>query len=191
MANYFSYFPSTIHDAKQDGTLVAVTNILKRFIIKDSVANRVDRFQEYNIEDGDRPDVIADRFYGDSNYAWVILIYNRIIDPFYEWPLFGAEFTNYITNKYGSVSAAMATNKKYYRILYDGFVKIDRTRVPAKKLEIDLTTYNTLAGNEKSIQTAYEWEVEQNDERRNIRILDDLYVDRLSNELETILFPGA
>jgi len=191
MANYFSYFPATIHDAKRDGTLVAVTNILKRFIVKDNVANRLDMYHEYNIQDGERPDIIADRFYDDSSYAWVILIYNKMVDPFYEWPLFGAEFTNYITNKYGSVSAAMATNKKYYRILYDGFMRIDRTRVPAKKLEIDLTTYNTLAGNEKSVQTAYEWEAEQNDERRNIRMLDRRHLDRISNELATILFPGA
>jgi hypothetical protein len=99
MANYFSYFPATIHDAKQDGTLVAVTNILKRFIVKDAIADRIDIFYEYNIEDGDRPDVVADKFYADSNYAWVILIYNKIIDPFYEWPLFGTEFTNYSTNR--------------------------------------------------------------------------------------------
>ena len=50
MANYFSYFPATIHDAKRDGTLVAVTNILKRFIVKDHVANRLDMYHEYNIQ---------------------------------------------------------------------------------------------------------------------------------------------
>jgi hypothetical protein len=40
-------------------------------------------------------------------------------------------------------------------------------------------------------QTAYEWEAEQNDERRNIRILNKRYIDRLTNELATLLNPGA
>ena len=191
MSNYFSYFPATIHDAKQDGTFVAVTNVLKRFAIKDNLVNRVDVFHEYSLQDGDRPDVIADKYYGNSNYAWVILIYNNIIDPFYEWPLFGADFTNYMTNKYGSVTTAMSTTKKYHRILYQGFLKIDRTRVPTKKLEIDLTTYNSLGSNDKSIQTAYEWEVELNDERRNIRLLKDIHLDRLISEVATILRTSA
>ena len=191
MSNYFSYFPATVHDLKQDGTLVSVTNVLKRFIIKQNVEDRIDVFQEYNLQDGDRPDIIAEKYYGNSNYAWIVLLYNKMIDPIYEWPLFGTDFTNYITNKYGSVTTAMATNKKYYRILYQGFTKIDRTRVPTKKLEVDLTTYNSLGGNDKSTQTAYEWEAELNDERRNIRLLDEVYLDRIVNEVATILSPGA
>ena len=191
MSNYFSYFPKTTHDLKQDGTLVNVTNILKRFKIRENVETRLDLFQEYNIKDGERPDVVAEIFYENSNYAWIILLYNKMIDPIYEWPLFGKDFTNYITNKYGSVTTAMSTTKKYYRILYQGFTKIDSTRVPTKKLEVDLTTYNSLGGNDKSLQTAYEWEVELNDERRNIRMLDEIHLDRLIDEVSTILRSSA
>ena len=70
-------------------------------------------------------------------------------------------------------------------------MKIDQTRVPTKKLEIDLTTYNSLGSNDKSIQTAYEWEVELNDERRNIRLLKDIHLDRLISEVATILRTSA
>ena len=103
MSNYFSYFPTVNHSLKDDGTYVEVTNILKRFAFREDVKGKVDVFYEYSIKDGERPDILADRLYGDSKYAWVILLFNDIIDPFYEWPLFGQDFTNYITGKYGSL----------------------------------------------------------------------------------------
>lgn len=187
MSNYFSYFPTVNHSLKDDGTYVEVTNILKRFAFREDVKGKVDVFYEYSIKDGERPDILADRLYGDSKYAWVILLFNDIIDPFYEWPLFGQDFTNYITGKYGSLSTAHQTTKKYFRILYQGFTKIDRTRVPTKKVEIDLTTYNSLGANDKSVQTAYEYEVELNDERRNIRILADQHLLSVIDEAETLL----
>ena len=187
MSNYFSYFPTINHSLKDDGTYVEVTNILKRFAFREDVESKIDIFYDYSIKDGERPDIIADRYYGDSKYAWVILLFNDIIDPFYEWPLFGEDFRNYLVAKYGNIETAHQTTKKYFRILYQGFTKIDRTRVPIKKVEIDITTYNSLGANDKSVQTAYEYEVELNDERRNIRILDEQYLLAVIDEAESIL----
>ena len=100
MSNYFSYFPTVKHSLKDDGSTVEVTNILKRFAFRDSVGGDVDNFYEHSIEEGDRPDILADKLYGNSNYAWIILLFNDMVDPIYEWPLFGQDFTNYITAKY-------------------------------------------------------------------------------------------
>ena len=59
-------------------------------------------YNNYEIQSGDRPDTVADKFYGDSNYAWLILLYNEIDDPIFGWPLFNIDFDNYIKGKYGS-----------------------------------------------------------------------------------------
>lgn len=187
MSNYFSYFPTTEHDLTGDGDTVTVTNILKRFAFRKSNMDTLDIFSDFNISEGDRPDIIAEKYYNDSRYSWVVLLFNTIIDPFYEWPLFGENFRNYLVAKYGSIEAAHQTTKKYYRILYQSFKKIDGTVVPTKKLEIDLTTYNSLGSNEKSTQTAYEWEDEQNNNRMSIRLLDPLYLKTVLEEAESIL----
>ena len=187
MSNYFAYFPTVQHSLKDDGTFREVTNILKRFAFKDNVAENVDTFYEYNIEDGDRPDLVANKVYGNSKYAWVVLMFNDIIDPMYGWPLFGLEFRNYIVAKYGSINTANETTHAYYQILYDGFTRIDRNVVKTKKVEVDLRTYNSLGSNEKSIQTAYEYEVEKNDNRRKIRLLNGVYLSSVLDEAQTLL----
>lgn len=187
MSNYFSYFPTTEHDLTGDGDTVTVTNILKRFAFRKSNIDTLDIFSDFDISEGDRPDIIAEKYYNDSRYAWIVLIFNNIVDPFYEWPLFGENFRNYLVAKYGSIEAAHQTTKKYYRILYQGFKKIDGTVVPVKKLEIDLTTYNSLGSSEKSTQTAYEWEDEQNNNRMHIRLLDAKYLKRVLEEAESVL----
>jgi len=196
MSNYFSYFPTVEHDLTQDGETVTVTNILKRFAFVTNNLDQVDVFHDYRLQDGDRPDIIAAKYYEDSKYAWVVLLFNNIIDPFYEWPLYGQDFTNYLIAKYGTVAKAHTTTKKYFKIIYEGFTTPTSTfgttptgnvRVPTKKLEIDLRTYNSLGANDKSVQTAYEYELELNDDRRVIRILDKKYLGDVLDEAVNIL----
>tara|TARA_R110000851_G_scaffold113291_2_gene237835 strand:- start:234 stop:809 length:576 start_codon:yes stop_codon:yes gene_type:complete len=187
MSNYFSYFPTVKHSLKDNGSTVEVTNILKRFAFRDSVGGDVDNFYEHSIEEGDRPDILADKLYGNSNYAWIILLFNDMVDPIYEWPLFGQDFTNFITAKYGSVTAANEKVQAYYKILYQGFTRIDSQVVKTKKVEVDLTTYNSLGSNDKSFDTAYEYEVELNDNRRKIRVLNSRYLNTVVDQAHTLL----
>ena len=168
-----------------------MTNILKRFAFRDSVEGNVDTFYEHSIEDGERPDILADKLYGNSDYAWIILLFNDIIDPMYEWPLFGQDFINYITAKYDSVTAANVEIHAYYKILYQGFTRIDRSVIKTKKVEVDLTTYNSLSPNDRSIETAYEYEVELNDNRRKIRILNSRYLNVVVDQAHTLIRSAA
>ena len=191
MSNYFSYFPKIKHSLKDDGTYVEVTNILKRFAFRDSVEGSVDTFYEHSIEEGERPDILADKLYGNSDYAWIILLFNDIIDPMYEWPLFGQDFTNHITAKYDSVTAANVEIHAYYKILYQGFTRIDRSVIKTKKVEVDLTTYNSLSPNDRSIETAYEYEVELNDNRRKIRVLNSRYLNVVIDQAHTLIRSAA
>ena len=63
MSNYFSYFPTVLQDIRQTGRKTQATNILRRFKVKDSLTDRTDTFYEYSIQEGDRPDVIAEKFW--------------------------------------------------------------------------------------------------------------------------------
>ena len=188
MSNYFSYFPTIEHDLKNDNTnIVTVKNILKRFKISDASLSNIQTYYDYNIQDGDRPDVIAQKYYGNEDYAWLVLFSNNIVDPIKEWPLFGTDFTNYVKSKYGSIELANTTTKKRYKVLSAAFKKIDGTVIPKRRVEIDETTYNTLSEADKEIQTAYEYEVEVNDNNRNIRLIDSVYLMDIQDQVEQIL----
>ena len=187
MSNYFSYFPSVEHDLKQNGTFVTVTNILKRFKIHDDVRDLTEVFYPYQLQDGDRPDVVAEKYYGNANYAWLVLFSNNIVDPVKEWPLYGTDFRNYLVTKYGSIESANTTVKKRYKVLSAAFKKIDGTVIPKRRLEIDETTYNTLSEADRELQTAYEYEVEVNDDKRKIHLLDSSYLSVITDQVEDIL----
>ena len=73
MSNYFSFFPTIQHDLKDINKKTELTNILRRFKVKTKVKDLVGTYYDYTMHEGDRMDTIAERYYGDSNLAWVIL----------------------------------------------------------------------------------------------------------------------
>ena len=62
---YFQQFP-TIKVTDYNGNFVNVTNIMERTEIIPTVLNNALVFYSYNIKDGDTPDIIAQKYYGDS-----------------------------------------------------------------------------------------------------------------------------
>ena len=100
MSTLFSKYP-TINYSN-----ATVTNIFVRTAIRESIRNNVSVFYPYTIKENERPDIIAQDYYGDPTYDWLIYLANDIIDPYYEWPLSNYDFQAFITNKYGSIQVA-------------------------------------------------------------------------------------
>lgn len=148
MSEYFSYFPITKHDLTNVGQTIDATNVLRRFIVRASVQERSDVFYEYNLQSGDRPDVVAEKYYGDPDLAWLVLLFNEITDPMFDYPLFDRDFETYIKQKYGSIPRAQAEIHEYRRILQEKEVKFDGTVIPERYVVIDGTTADTEATGE-------------------------------------------
>ena len=52
------------------------------------------------VPDGDRPEIYSHRIYGKSEYHWLLLNMNEMVNPFYDWVLSSASLDNYIDEKY-------------------------------------------------------------------------------------------
>jgi hypothetical protein len=191
MSEYFSYFPTTEHDLTNIGQTVTLTNIMRRFIVKSKLQDRSDVFYEYDVQWGDRPDIIAEKYYGDADMAWLVLHFNNIIDPIFDFPLFGRDFDNYIIGKYGSINSAKSEVHEYRQILNDAEVKFDGTKIPERYVVVDLTTYNTLSSTERRTIYKFNWEEELNDAKRKIKLLDKRFLDKVRDEVETIIRDGS
>lgn len=148
MSEYFTYFPTIEHDLTNVGQTVTLTNVLRRFIVRNDLQERSDIFYKYNVQMGDRPDIIAEKYYGDADLAWLVLHFNDIKDPIFDFPLFGQDFDNYIKGKYGSVPAARSEVHEYRQILQEADVKFDGTKIPERYVVIDNTTADDLATGE-------------------------------------------
>ena len=187
MSEYFSYFPQITHDLQDEGRNQQLTNILRRFVIKSKIKDRADVYYEYDLRSGDRPDTIAEKYYGDSDLAWVVLLYNEINDPFFGWALFDQDFEEYIRGKYGSIPEAQGEVHEYRQVLNEAEVKFDGTRVPKRYVVVDETTYNSLGQGVKESISKYDYEVEENEKRRKIKILDKRYIEQIRDEVKDIL----
>ena len=191
MSEYFTYFPTVEHDLTNIGQKVTLTNVLRRFVVRSDLIDRTDIFYDYNIQDGDRPDTIAEKYYGDADVAWLVLHFNRINDPYFEWPLFNEDFTNFIRSKYGSVANAQSQVHEYRQILNEESLRFDGTKIPKRYLVVDETTYNSLSEENRELITNYDYEEERNDRNRAIRILDKRYLNKVREEVKSILRDGV
>ena len=101
---YFQKFPYTFYTLDDRKTTQLIQNILIRNKINDEVKNSFVLYDEYDVRDGDTPEILAYKFYGDSNLHWLILHMNEILDPRFDWPLDTRKFQDYLNSKYPDIN---------------------------------------------------------------------------------------
>ena len=185
MSEFFQHYPQINYDmtgAKPTKTKSAI-NIMIRSKIKSAILDDVIAYFPYTIPEAERPDVTAYNQYGNVKYTWLIFLINNIHDPIFDWPLNTREFGKYIKNKYGTLNAAKTTIHHYEQTIRE---RVEATNtsdpIPKSTIEVDLTTYNTLAVGSRKLVYYYDWEVERNEDKRNIKLIDSLYVASVLSE---------
>ncbi len=170
---FFQYFPHMAYEFRNDtGSFkLDMTNITTRFVVMEQLKNHVTVLYDYVIQDGERPDVVANKLYGSPDHMWIVLLVNNIMS-LYDWPLTTTEFNRYIVEKYGSIQAANAamvykTTDHYY---------------------VDYQSYLLLPAAERDTPiSAYDDELTQNEVKRRIRVIPVEFVEPLILELRKTL----
>ena len=190
MSNYFKNIPNVLYDINgtEPNQFRAVTNIMSRVRFKPSVIENITDYYPYKVLEGERPDIVSYKKYGTVAYSYLILLINDIVDPLFDWPLPSRQFENYIIEQYGSVATAQSTNKYYYQIVRAEVAKTGVSeRVPEYKIIVDQTTYNSLDASVRSAQSVYDWETEQNDNKREIKIVNPDFIQDIDYEVKKTL----
>lgn len=202
MSRYFSYFPKVLYSVNDNQSIEYVTNILTRIKFDDNVKNQTTAYYNYTINDGERPDTLAHKIYGDEEKHWMILLMNDIIDIKSQWPLSYTEFNSFIIEKYGSASTAMATNHSYEKILRYTIQNSNDT-YREETITITLSEYNSLStgietftlangtaftiNTTKKQKTKYDYENELNESKRIIKILKAEYMNNVMRNMQSLL----
>lgn len=92
-------YPYYIGDKK---AYAIARNVLRRVAFSDRMNNK-SAFIQYDVKDGERPEQIANRVYGNPHHHWIILIANNIIDPYHGWYKSQTAMEQYIQKKYTGV----------------------------------------------------------------------------------------
>ena len=101
---YFEKFPKTLYSLDNIATVQVVTNILQRVVLTQELQDNFGVFDEYDVTDSDTPENLAFQLYGDSEFHWLILHFNNIIDPRFDWPQTTNNLVKYVEGKYTSIN---------------------------------------------------------------------------------------
>ena len=118
---YFKYFPKIGYDIRgltNQRQYDRVTNILARVLVKCHGWADIDGsiiepltgasyFIKHTIVDGERPDILAHQFYGDSELHWLFFFTNgvKLLNPYYDWPLTQYDLKKFVDKKYANINA--------------------------------------------------------------------------------------
>ena len=169
---YFDNFPTIVYDAEKEGVFKDVKNLLRRVGIRAKVRANTLLFDTYDVRNGETPESIAFKLYGDAELHWVIMLVNNITDRYHDWPMTEAQFLQFVKDKYDNVDAV-----HHYEITQtsgDTSIKID--------VGTDNTNYS-----DATLITNYEYEQEQQDAKRKIRLLDPSYMSDFVEEFKSLM----
>lgn len=184
MPHMFDNWPTLTYDIDKKGKPLELTNITLRFKINELLTSKAAVIYEYDVVNGEGADLIAYKYYDDPTLDWVIYLANNIIDPQFEWPLDDQSFDRYIKEKYGSSSAAKQTHHAYEKILTLSQIFFDGTAIPEKRVIVDQETYDLTPPTLRRQVDKYTYEIELNQARGRIKILDKRYITDLISTYE-------
>jgi len=153
---YFEKFPKIEYNG------IITPDVSIRYKINTLVRDSVNTYELYRLSEGEKPEDVSYRIYGEVTYHWVILMMNDISDPLGEWFRNDVEMDLFLDNKYGNDVGAI-----HHYEDGDGYV------IPVYADASTVTITNR------------EYEEALNDAKREIRVLRPEYLYQLINEFET------
>jgi len=214
MARFFNYFPKTVYTANTNTSgLDTVTNIIARFGFEKTLKENSSAFYKYSVQDSDTPEIIAAKYYDNPERHWIVLMFNDIIDPQFDWPLRYENFIKFVDTKYTANGAAnttvqtglawaMSVNnvQSYYKIVTR--TNIDKESI-VETIQVDANTYVNVATSSSSVtlqsgdvitqtvtkskKTYYDYEMEENEAKRDITLLKPEFVSQIEKEFKKII----
>lgn len=153
---YFEKFPKIEYEGN------TLPDISIRYKINTLVKESENTYELYRLSDGEKPEDVAYRVYGDPTYHWVVLLMNDVVDPLDDWFRNDEEMELLLTAKYG-------VNVGDVHHYHDAEGYVIATYIDSSTVTI----------------TNREYEEGLNRDLRKIKILRPVYLSQLITEFES------
>ena len=166
---FFKQFPKLLYPL--DDERHVVTDIFRRVVPRDKFVVNESFLDKYTIKSGETPEEIAYKLYGDTEYHWVILVLNNIIDPYNEWYLTSEQLKAMVEQRYGAGNSNAThhwarTDRPEICVDYDPALLADGTIFEVSHLEHE--------------------EIENNN-RQDIKILHPRFLNNFVSEFKQLI----
>ena len=167
------------YDVAANGNYKLLPDILRRVKLRAGIRSGTFLFDNYDVKDGEKPEDVAFKWFGDAEYHWVILMTNNITDRYYQWPLTQPQFQEHLEDKYGTGNEDSVHH--YEKTQDSGKTSSNGPNDFSYKVEC-----NSDDGN-PDIITNRQYEQRKQDEYRSIRLLDRRFLQDFVAEFEGLI----
>lgn len=194
---YFKTLPKLI--STNNGNSVVLTNLLSRSSIIQNLLTNSLVFYKYDIQDSDTPEIVAYKYYGDAYRYWIVLFSNEMLDAQWDWPLNSRDFQNYIVSKYTTFNP-YSTIQGYTQTTTQFDYNTQTTTV--NTVNISQNAFNTFTPTNVTVTlptgkvsisktvssiSYYQYELNLNESKRNISLLNNQYVNQIESEFKKLM----
>ena len=177
--SYFSKFPLITYDIKGDRIRKLLPDILRRVKLKAVIKSGGMLFDKYDVQEGEKPEDVAFKWFGNPELHWVILMTNNVTDRYYDWPLNSVQFAEFLTDKYG---AGNEDAIHHYEVTQDsGRTTSNGPSDYSHKVEVNSDTDNA-----SSISNR-EYEERDQDKKRQIQLLSKEFLGDFIAEFDRLI----
>lgn len=123
MSNFFSSFPRVFYSFGNNEDPVVFQNLTRYDDLIDQVGQDIATYTEYEIIDGERPDTLSQKLYGNPTYDWTFFLMNERLRET-GWPMtlkqvYDRAQTDFYPNYTAKLDISTADSAAEYSSLYD------------------------------------------------------------------------
>ena len=107
---FFKQIPNIQYDFKSDGKLFQAKDLFRKVSTWSYLQEGVSGYSYYRVTEGERPDVVASKLYGDSTLYWTFFLVNENLQDFNDWPKSGQLLHKFISRKYSGTVLGASTS---------------------------------------------------------------------------------
>ena len=97
---FFKHIPNIQYDFKSDGKFSQAKDLFRKVSVWNYLKEGVAGYSYYRITEGERPDVVAAKLYGDSTLYWLFWLVNENLQDHNDWPKSQQLFQKFLDRKY-------------------------------------------------------------------------------------------
>ena len=180
-------YPSFLPEKTSSLDYIEVKNIFRRVKVRDDLYNNFVVFQKYEIPEGARPDTVAEDVFGSPRLDWVVLTVAGILNVRNEWPLSNHDLYNYAHDKYGDSLNSIRFFETTEVKDSNGRLILPKGKVVDNNFTIPNPTNPSATLNPVVGISNFEYETRLNDEKRNIYVLREGYIQTFLNDIREIM----
>ena len=97
---FFKHIPNIEYDFKSDGKYYQAKDLFRKVSVWDYLLEGVAGYSYYRITEGERPEVVAAKLYGDATLYWLFFLVNENLQDLSDWPKSHVLFNKFMNRKY-------------------------------------------------------------------------------------------